>query len=80
MEPVEQLSAYQYDQRVGYYKEVKDASVNYFFDFLPKGTYIFSYMTDVERAGEYENGISSIQCLYAPQINANTQGGEIIVK
>lgn len=80
LEPVEQLSAYQYDQRVGYYKEVKDASVNYFFDFLPKGTYVFSYMTDVERAGEYENGISSIQCLYAPQIKANTQGGEIIVK
>ena len=79
-EPVEQLSQYKCNEQVCYYQETKDASTNLFFDYLPKGTYVFNYNVRADRPGIYNNGISTIQCLYAPQMVANTAGGMITVK
>lgn len=79
-EPVDQLSHYECKDGVCYYQETKDAVTNLYFDFLPKGTYVISYDVWVDRPGSYHNGISTIQCLYAPQWVANTKGRMIIVK
>ena len=79
-EPIQQLSGYQWDGKIGYYLETKDASTNYFFSNLPQGTYIFEYRLKVTAKGIFHDGISSIQCLYAPQFVGNTQGQNIIVK
>ena len=79
-EPIDRLSYYECNSGACYYQETKDAVTNLYFDFLPKGTYVISYDVWVDRPGVYHNGVSTIQCLYAPQWVANTGGRMIIVK
>jgi uncharacterized protein YfaS (alpha-2-macroglobulin family) len=72
LEPTEQLSRYQWRNGVGFYQTTGDVSIQYFFDFMPKGSYVFEYDLWVARSGEYSNGIGTIQCLYAPEFSNNT--------
>jgi 5-hydroxyisourate hydrolase-like protein (transthyretin family) len=78
-EPVEALSGYRYQGGLGYYESIRDASVNFFFDYLRKGTYVFEYPLNVTQQGEFSNGISTIQCLYAPEFAAHSQGVKVKV-
>jgi hypothetical protein len=79
-EPVTTLSGYRYQGGLGYYESVRDASVNFYFDYLRKGTYVFEYRLNVTQKGEFSNGISSIQCLYAPEFGAHSQGVRVTVE
>ncbi len=79
-EPVEQISGIHWKERVVYYQTSKDASTNFYFYNLPKGTYVFEYPVYVTRVGEYSNGITTIQCLYAPEFVSNTEGLKVVVK
>lgn len=80
LEPVDQLSGYNCRERICYYQEVKNAETRFYFDFLPKGTYVITYELNVDRPGDYTQGLSTIQCLYAPQLIARTPAQTIIVK
>jgi hypothetical protein len=73
-EPVELNSGYRYNDGAGYYYSVRDASVNFFFDYLPKGSYVFEYELFRVRKGSYTGGITTIQCVYAPEFNAHSSG------
>ena len=77
LEPTETLSGYEYQAGLGYYKSIRDASVNYFFDHLPKGTFVLEYNLVVSQEGVFMNGISSIQSMYAPEFSSHTGGGII---
>ena len=44
LEPVNVLSSYKYQGGLGYYESTKDASTNFFFSYLRKGTYVFEYV------------------------------------
>lgn len=79
-EPAEQLSGIKFREGLVYYQTNKDASTNFYFDNLPKGTYVFEYPVYVTRTGEYSNGISNIQCIYAPEFSAHTGGERIIIE
>jgi len=79
-EPADVLSGNRWQNSVIYYQSTKDASTNFYFDNLPKGTYVFEYPVSVNRTGEYSNGITSIQCLYAPEFVSHTAGLKITVK
>ncbi len=79
-EPVNQISGVKWDGGVIYYQSPKDASTNYFFDLLPRGTYVFEYQVVVNRSGEYSNGITTIQSMYAPEFTSHTGGIRINVK
>jgi len=79
-EPVVALSGYRYQDGMGYYESVRDASVNFYFDHLRKGTYVFEYPLNVTQKGEFSNGITSIQCLYAPEFAAHSQGIRVVVE
>jgi hypothetical protein len=79
-EPVDVLSGYRYQGGLGYYESIKDASVNFYFDYLRKGTYVFEYPLNVTQKGEFSNGITSIQCLYAPEFSAHSQGMRVTVE
>jgi hypothetical protein len=79
-EPAEVLSGYRYQGGLGYYESIRDASVNFFFDYLRKGTYVYEYMLNVTQKGEFSNGITSIQCLYAPEFAAHSQGSRVVVE
>jgi uncharacterized protein YfaS (alpha-2-macroglobulin family) len=79
-EPVHSLSGIQWKQGLIYYQTPKDASMNFFFSALPKGTYVFEYNLYVTRPGDYSNGVTTIQCLYAPDFVSHTAGPRVTVK
>jgi hypothetical protein len=70
----EQLSGYRYQGGLGYYQSTTDVATNFFFDYLPKGTWIFEYPLIVNAAGEFSNGITTVQCIYAPEFGAHSEG------
>jgi uncharacterized protein YfaS (alpha-2-macroglobulin family) len=79
-EPVNQLSGSMWKENVCYYQTTKDASTQFFFSYLPKGTYVFEYELWVNNSGEFTSGIGSIQCLYAPEFVSHTGGERIVVQ
>lgn len=80
LEPVNVLSGYNYQGGLGYYESTKDASTNFFFDHLSKGTYVFEYPLFITHKGNFSNGITTIQCMYAPEFTAHSEGIRINVK
>jgi len=79
-EPVNVLSGYKYQGGLGYYESTKDASTNFFFDHLQKGTYVFEYPVFVAQKGDFSNGIASIQCMYAPEFSSHSKGIRVKVQ
>jgi len=80
MEPVNVLSGYKYQGGIGYYESTKDASTNFFFSWLNKGTYVFEYPVFVTHTGNFSNGITSIQCMYAPEFTSHSEGIRVEVE
>ncbi|MDR0427237.1 MAG: hypothetical protein LBH12_01390 [Dysgonamonadaceae bacterium] len=79
-EPADQLSGMQWQQGLIYYRAPKDASMNFYFSALPKGTYTLEYHLYVTRSGNYSTGTTTIQCMYAPEFISHTAGGRVIVE
>ncbi len=79
-EPQQVISGIRWANSLIYYQSTKDASTNFYFDRLPKGTYVLEYPVFVNRTGEYANGITTIQCMYAPEFSSHTQGITVTVK
>lgn len=79
LEPVNQLSGCNWKEQVIYYRTVKDASTQYFFNYLPKGTYVFEDEYYVNASGEFSGGTASIQCLYAPEFTGTSAGERLVV-
>lgn len=80
LEPVNVLSQYKWQDGLGYYESIKDASTNFFFDYLPKGIYVFEYDLRVNNAGNMSNGITTIQSMYAPEFSSHSKGKRIHIK
>ena len=80
LEPVNVLSHYKWQDGLGYYESTKDASTNFFFDYLPKGVYVFEYDLRVNNAGNMSNGITTIQSMYAPEFSSHSEGIRLLVK
>ncbi|HPO49631.1 MAG TPA: hypothetical protein PLO89_04835 [Spirochaetota bacterium] len=74
LEPVNVLSQYKYRDGLGYYESTRDSATNFFFDILPKGTYVFEYPLFVTHSGDFSNGITTIQCMYAPEFSSHSEG------
>ena len=74
LEPVNVLSTYKWKGGLGYYESTRDAATNFFFDRLPRGTHVFEYPLRVNLSGNYSNGISTLQCMYAPEFSAHSEG------
>jgi len=79
-EPVNVLSGYKWQDGLGYYQSTRDAATNFFFDHLNKGTYVFEYSLNVSHAGNFSNGITTIQCMYAPEFTSHSEGIRVSVK
>ncbi|MEM5565331.1 MG2 domain-containing protein [Psychroserpens sp. AS72] len=79
LEPVNVMSQYKYQDGLGYYEATKDASTNFFFDYLPKGVYVFEYDLRVNNEGDMSNGITTIQSMYAPEFSSHSEGVRIKV-
>ena len=73
-EPADQLSSPESRDGIWYYRSPKDVSENFFINRLPEGTFVLEYPVYVSRSGEYAGGISTIQCMYAPEFVSHTAG------
>jgi uncharacterized protein YfaS (alpha-2-macroglobulin family) len=80
LEFVNVISKYKWQDGLGYYESTKDASTNFFFDYLPKGVYVFEYDLRVNNAGNMSNGIATIQNMYAPEFSSHSEGARISVE
>ena len=80
LEPTNVISQYKWQDGLGYYQSTKDASTNFFFDYLPKGVYVFEYDLRVNNAGNMSNGITTIQSMYAPEFSSHSEGVRIDVE
>ena len=79
-EPVEQLSRYHWSNGMWYYQSTTDVSMEYFFEYLPKGKHTVSYDLYVTKDGSFSAGYSQIQCQYAPEFGAYSNGMRIKVE
>ncbi|WP_250629682.1 alpha-2-macroglobulin family protein [Aureibaculum algae] len=79
-EPINVLSQYKWQDNLGYYESTKDAATNFFFDYLPKGVYVFEYDLRVNNKGDFSNGITTIQSMYAPEFSSHSEGVRVNVK
>jgi len=79
-EPVNVLSQYKYQDGLGYYESTRDASTNFFIGFLPKGTYVFEYKLVATQKGDFSNGITTAQSMYAPEFSAHSEGIRVKVE
>lgn len=79
-EPINIISRYKWQDGLGYYESTKDASTNFFFDYLPKGVYVFEYDLRVNNAGDFSNGITTIQSMYAPEFSSHSEGARVSIK
>jgi hypothetical protein len=78
-EPINVISKYKWQDGLGYYEATKDASTNFFFDYLPKGVYVFEYDVRVNNAGDFSNGITTIQSMYAPEFSSHSEGSRVLI-
>jgi hypothetical protein len=79
-EPVNVLSSYQWQNGMGYYMSTKDAATHFFFDTLRKGTFVLEYEVIVNNKGDFSNGISTLQSMYAPEYSHHTSGVRVRVE
>jgi uncharacterized protein YfaS (alpha-2-macroglobulin family) len=79
LEPETVISRCYWQGGLRYYQSSKDASTHFFFDYLSKGTYQFEYPLRVTHAGDFSNGITIIQCMYAPEFSSHSTGIHIKV-
>ncbi|PWN58496.1 alpha-2-macroglobulin family protein [Chryseobacterium viscerum] len=78
-EPTDVLSGYQWKNNLGYYQSTKDASTNFYIQYMPKGKYVFEYDVVANASGKFSNGITTMQNYYAPQMNAHTKGNNVTI-
>jgi hypothetical protein len=79
-EPVEQLSGYKWLGTLGAYLAQHDASVDFYFDKLHKGSVTFDQIMYVGREGVYASGIVVAKCAYSPEFSARTGSRKIVVE
>ncbi|MDB5228359.1 MAG: alpha-2-macroglobulin [Bacteroidota bacterium] len=78
-EPVNVLSAYKYQDGLGYYESTKDVATHFFMDWLPKGVYVFEYAMRATIAGNFSNGITLIESMYAPEFKSHSKGERVTI-
>ena len=78
-EPVAVLSHYTFRGDLSYYQSTLDSTTHFFIDRLPQGTNEFEYVVRIVHKGQYQSGMASIQCLYAPEFNGHSRSYRLVV-
>lgn len=74
LEPISVISRYRFQGGLGYYESTGDVATHFFLDYLPRGVHVFEYSLRVTHRGTFSNGISSLQCMYAPAFSTHSAG------
>ena len=78
-EPIASLSGHRYQDGLHYYEGPRDVATNFFIGYLPKGTYVFEYSLRASQKGNFSNGVTSVQCMYAPEFSSHSEGVRVTV-
>lgn len=79
-EPAEPLSGYMRWGNLSGYRAIHDARTDYFFDSLPKGTYVIEEDWLITHPGTYQTGAATLRCVYAPEFQSHTPGIAVVVQ
>jgi uncharacterized protein YfaS (alpha-2-macroglobulin family) len=79
-EPMNVISRYKYQDGLGYYESTRDIATHFFMDYLHKGTYVFEYPLRATHKGTFQNGVATIQCMYAPEFSSHSEGIKVEIK
>jgi len=79
-EPGNVLSEYKWQDGLGYYQSTKDIATHFFFDNVPKGTYVFEYEVRANNAGHFSNGITILESMYAPEFSSHSAGERVRIE
>jgi len=79
LEPINVISQYKWQDGLGYYESTKDMATHFFFSYLPRGTYVFEYPLRATHVGNFSNGITTIQSMYAPEFSSHSEGIKVSV-
>ena len=78
-EPLSAISGYKWKSGLGYYEAISDASVSFFFDYLPRGTRVIEVDLRVNLNGSFGVGPARLQSMYAPEFVAYSSGQNLRV-
>lgn len=79
-EPTKVLSGYEYKDKLWYYQNTKDVATHFFIDRMPKGNYVLEYDVIANQTGTFSNGITTLQCMYAPEFSSHSSGQRVEIK
>lgn len=79
-EPLRHLSGYQNMGGRGCYLSIHDSHFDLFFDWFTRGTSTVDMDYSIVRAGSYQMGVSTVECVYAKQFGGHTEGMKVNVK
>jgi uncharacterized protein YfaS (alpha-2-macroglobulin family) len=79
-EPTQTLSGGQFQDGLYYYQSPKDLSTDFFIHYLQKGNYVFEYPLSVQQSGAFSNGITTVECMYAPEFSSHSAGIRVKVE
>ncbi|WP_445710169.1 alpha-2-macroglobulin family protein [Flavobacterium sp.] len=78
-EPIDVISTHERRDNLYFYKSTKDVATHFFFDKINKGTYVLEYDVRVNNSGNFNDGIATLQSMYAPEFSANSKNNVIKV-
>ena len=78
-EPVNVISKYKWEN-LSYYMSTKDVATHFFFDSIKRGTYIIDYEVRVTNSGSFNNGIATLQSMYAPEFTGYSTSTKLKIK
>ena len=79
-EPVDVLSGWRWGDGAGWYLAIRDASTQFFFERLPRGTHVFEYSLRAAHRGTASSGFARIQSRYAPEFSAHSKSVSLEVQ
>ena len=79
-EPIDVFSERKNIQNLSYYQAVSDAAMNFFIDNLNQGTYVLEYDLRATYKGNYNNGVTSIESMYAPEKTAYSKAIRLTIE
>ncbi|MFD2907320.1 alpha-2-macroglobulin family protein [Flavobacterium ardleyense] len=79
-EPVDVISTYERKDNLSYYKNTKDVATHFFFDRIAAGTFVLEYDVRVNNSGNFNDGIATIQSMYAPEHSAHSTSTKINIE
>ena len=58
----------------------RDASVCFFFNKFPQGTIVLEYDVFATQTGDFSAGATTVECMYAPEYRAQSDGSRVMVR